>query len=665
MPSLTIVQRTLLGYAILVLLIVVLGVSSLLVMSSLSTGLNTSYRDVLPTVQKAGALKEPAYAALTAMNDYLRASTQPERQQAMQRMQQSEQSLLQGFQNLEQELPPSLAGRIDFRAVAQGHQQLQQGLAAQLLLADQQRQLDEQIQVSFLGFSENWRSFNVGIQATSNRVTDPALARQVRVFERSGAPLLEILNQLMGAQNLAEFELPFTNALGVLEGFNRALTFVESRDSNLHSDLLAFKNTAQPRLVGEASIVEMKKTQLESLALMRQERQQLDANFRQLIANLDQLLQPVTQYAEGEQQAAASSVRQASTLVMGFIIGAVIIALLIGVSTVNSIRGPVHKMLLAIERIATGDFTRPVEVKGKDELAQIGRFINSLIERLAASIRGVADTANQLHSAAEANRLVAQQTLLGTEQQRQQTDSIATAIHEMESAVAEVAQSTESAREQVDLLREAAVGNRQNMSDSLQAIAALSANMKNAGSVIGKVQQRSQDITGILSVIQGVSEQTNLLALNAAIEAARAGDAGRGFAVVADEVRSLATKTRDSAQEIHSMIEALVDASAQAVQLMATAESQVVDVVEQSNLTNDSLQQMTRNLEEVGDRSVQIATAAVEQSEVAKEVNNNILSIAQLAQEAAQGAQASSENSEQVSSLAEQQAKLIAMFRYQ
>lgn len=71
---------------------------------------------------------------------------------------------------------------------------------------------------------------------------------------------------------------------------------------------------------------------------------------------------------------------------------------------------------------------------------------------------------------------------------------------------------------------------------------------------IKSIQQSSEDITEIVSVINDIADKTNLLALNAAIEAARAGSEGRGFSVVADEIAKLADMSSNNAREIEKII---------------------------------------------------------------------------------------------------------------
>ncbi len=91
--------------------------------------------------------------------------------------------------------------------------------------------------------------------------------------------------------------------------------------------------------------------------------------------------------------------------------------------------------------------------------------------------------------------------------------------------------------------------------------------METISATVTELDQSTSDIGEAASIISSIAEQTNLLALNAAIEAARAGEQGRGFAVVADEVRALASKTRESTDRIHNIIQVLATRSERAVKV--------------------------------------------------------------------------------------------------
>ena len=108
-------------------------------------------------------------------------------------------------------------------------------------------------------------------------------------------------------------------------------------------------------------------------------------------------------------------------------------------------------------------------------------------------------------------------------------------------------------------------GAKEGLKQIADGVLGLSKIASTTASSVETLEERAEDIGGIVSLIAGISEQTNLLALNAAIEAARAGEAGRGFAVVADEVRTLSSKSAQATADISKLV-AMIQAEVKSAQ---------------------------------------------------------------------------------------------------
>ncbi|MDF2176775.1 methyl-accepting chemotaxis protein [Aliiglaciecola sp. CAU 1673] len=376
--------------------------------------------------------------------------------------------------------------------------------------------------------------------------------------------------------------------------------------------------------------------------------------------NLLKLANAITVQAKTDVSNAVSGGTSSTIVIM--LISAVA-ASAIAFFSVRAITVPLNKVNEMLKVVSSGDLTRKLDDSSKDEFGELARNCNNLIDSLKSLISGISSRATQLAAASEQTSAVTAQTTTSIQQQKSQVGQVAAATTEMNSTSQLVTQNAEDTLNQIRHADAEAEKVKVISMENKKTIMQLAQEVERAAEVINKLHQDSASIGGILDVIRGVADQTNLLALNAAIEAARAGEQGRGFAVVADEVRTLASRTQQSTQEIHSMIEMLQAGAEKAVSVMQQGKIQAEACVNQTEKATSALDLITNAVHKAHDVSSQIEQSAREQYQVSQEISEKLESIVAIAEETAIGAEQTSDSSHEVARLADELQGSIRTFR--
>ncbi|WP_446808456.1 methyl-accepting chemotaxis protein [Methylomonas sp. 2BW1-5-20] len=327
--------------------------------------------------------------------------------------------------------------------------------------------------------------------------------------------------------------------------------------------------------------------------------------------------------------------------------------------------GPLTALALNLQAICSGDgnLRARLSASGKSEFAWVASSFNAFVKKIAKTVEEISITSGRLAQASDKLATITQSTQHGVERQQQETTLVANAMKQMTSTVQEVAKNAVKASEAAETAdREAALG-KNIVTQAVGGINELALEVENAANVIHDLENDSNSIGEVLSVIQSIAEQTNLLALNAAIEAARAGEQGRGFAVVADEVRTLASRTQNSTLEIRQTIERLQGRAKQAVSVMENGRKRAASSVEQAASAGGSINAISERIYTISDMNNQIATAAEEQTAVADEINRNVSNISRVSEETAIGAKNTADACRELLDLANELRSTVGHFK--
>ncbi|HHQ4524049.1 TPA: methyl-accepting chemotaxis protein [Aeromonas veronii] len=293
-----------------------------------------------------------------------------------------------------------------------------------------------------------------------------------------------------------------------------------------------------------------------------------------------------------------------------------------------------------------GDLTQQMEIDTHQELIDLGSQLNAFLGKLRGMVQMSKGIGQQVYQQAREMKHTADTMRSSLDEQNLELESVVSAMHQMSTTAVSVAGYAEQAAQESEAATHHINTAQQTLSNARNEIHTLVGDMHEADKAVALVAQRSTNISRILDVIRAIAEQTNLLALNAAIEAARAGDMGRGFAVVADEVRALATKTRESTDEIGQLIGSLQTEVSSSQRLMNTGIERSTTTVQGTEQAFEALNRVVAQIQQIHDHISQVATAAEQQSAVSDTINQNLMRIGDTANVIGQEATSSHQLSE-------------------
>ena len=302
---------------------------------------------------------------------------------------------------------------------------------------------------------------------------------------------------------------------------------------------------------------------------------------------------------------------------------------LLGVWLAGTISKPIENLAAVFKQLGDGhgDLTKRIPLPEQRETRQLVDGFNRFIASLHDIISRVTDTSANLRQSAFEVASQSKTTQTNSEEQRDRTIQVATALTQMSPTVNDIASSAQAAAADAQECSSTSTNGLDTTARAVANINQLARQVSEVTAVIESLDSHTADIIGILDTIRGISEQTNLLALNAAIEAARAGDHGRGFSVVADEVRSLASRAAQSTDEIQSKIDKFKHDSDQALVKMRDSRGQTEEVVSAAQNLESLLTSIASGIQHINDVNMQVATATEEQTQVIEDINQNIQQI--------------------------------------
>ena len=328
-----------------------------------------------------------------------------------------------------------------------------------------------------------------------------------------------------------------------------------------------------------------------------------------------------------------------AVVIFEFILLAVTFFLTYVILRTLSIRGEQTEIIdtVTTQIVRDRDISGHVEIIDRGELGNIAKDINDTMESLSNDFNSFQTSATEVVDASQNTSVIVEETSANLHSMREHINHLMETFNSLNTHImSDIAKIGDAE----DMASQVAAGAKEGASSVTSAAAQINdmaSEVDSVGEAMKHLNERVNDILGMVDVIRSVAEQTNLLALNAAIEAARAGEQGRGFAVVADEVRSLAQRTQESTEEIARVVDDLMSSSQNAINAIEVGNDKAQEAVKSVDSINGILNQVAMNITDLDGLTSEISDSAKQQMQQITLLSAKVLDIDNMADENAKG----------------------------